>query len=104
MAREVYDDWSLYVVVPRLWKWSSLPDRCQRLPTVFGSDVGTFNGLLDRCWSEACADVRPCYFQYICVANIPINIVDSSPPPPEYYGYFKFCCCCCSVYYGDDDN
>ena len=58
ILRDGCDGWVLHVVVPRAWKWSSLPDHCHRLPPVIGSDVATFRGLLDRCYQYACADVR----------------------------------------------
>lgn len=53
-----YDECRLQVVVPRSWKWSSLPDFCHRLPAIHTQETPTFKALVDHCWEIACGEVR----------------------------------------------
>ena len=57
-----YDECRLQVVVPRCWKWNSLPDHCHRLPAIHTSEAPTFRALVDRCWEVACEEVRSFFF------------------------------------------
>lgn len=58
VSADVCQEPTLQVILPRFWKWSSLPLYCHRLPLIFTSEVSSFKGLLDRCWEYARADVR----------------------------------------------
>lgn len=67
---DMYEDCRLLVVVPRSWKWSSLPDHYQRLPPISASDVETFQGLLESCWKCACEDVSEWVLRVCCVCCV----------------------------------
>ena len=60
MNGDGYDECRLQVVVPRSWKWSSLPDFCHRLPAINTHEIPTFKALVDHCWEIACGEVCVC--------------------------------------------
>eukprot|EP00752_Nemacystus_decipiens_P003083 g2855.t2 len=58
MNGDGYDEYRLQVVVPRSWKWSSLPDFCHRLPAINAHEIPTFKALVDHCWEIACGEAE----------------------------------------------
>lgn len=74
VSGDAYDnDCRLQVVVPRGWKWSSLPDHCHRLPAININETPTFKALVDRCWEVACEEVCiwSCCFKCVSVRLAP---------------------------------
>lgn len=93
MTGEGYDECRLQVVVPRSWKWGSLPDFCHRLPAIHTHETPTFKSLVDRCWEIACCEVCPCLLAYLLRSLL--GVVAQSGRQPHllntYSSYFFVC-------------
>eukprot|EP00903_Cladosiphon_okamuranus_P016576 g15291.t1 len=89
MNGDGYDECRLQVVVPRSWKWSSLPELCHRLPAINTHEIPTFKALVDYCWEVACgeAEVKGWPGPAPARENMVLNILGTRvmlPTEPDY--------------------